>query len=204
MSIIECLFIHRCNIFNQFEGISATLVVATIDLILLMRVWVLFGKSRRLLYFLVPTMTAEIAMMLFIAIMSNNHANRNVHIGPILPGCYSTTVPRYIAFYPVPSLVVTSIMSLMTLYNCAKRLAPRWRGFSMPIVELFLRDGIYWFIAVLAINPPQLIIWAAARPTLTEVLIIPGSVVYSIIGSRVLLNIMEIMSCDVDRHLSSN
>ncbi|KAJ7488115.1 hypothetical protein FB451DRAFT_1362647 [Mycena latifolia] len=124
-----------------------------------------------------------------------------VHIGPILPGCYSATVPKYLTWYPVPSLIVTFAMFLMTVYHCTTLLGPRFASrTTMPIVNLFLRDGIYWFFAVVAVNPPQIIIWAVARPTLAEVLIVPSIVVYSLIGSRVLLNIMEIMARRVSRH----
>ncbi|KAF7350171.1 hypothetical protein MVEN_01319600 [Mycena venus] len=150
---------------GQFEGVSSTLIVATVDMILTLRVWILFGKSRRLLYFLVPLVTVEIAVMLFIAVFTINTADTYVHIGPFLPGCYSLTVPKFFTFYPVPSLVVTFIMFVMTVNNCRTRLSVKFSTRNtMPIVNLFLRDGIYWFLAVVAVNPPQIIIWAIARP----------------------------------------
>ncbi|KAJ7121432.1 hypothetical protein C8R44DRAFT_853061 [Mycena epipterygia] len=186
---------------HQFEGVSSTLIVAAVDVILLMRVWLLFGKSRRLLYFLIPLMLVEIGTMFFIAIFTINNANKYVHVGPLLPGCYSFTVPKFFTFYPVPSLIVTFTMFLMTVHNCKTRLGSTFSSRNtMPLVNLFLRDGIYWFLAVVAVNPPQIIIWAVARPTLTEMLIIPSIVVYSIIGSRVLLNIMEMMAVGVVHH----
>ncbi|KAJ7488117.1 hypothetical protein FB451DRAFT_1553607 [Mycena latifolia] len=203
---------------DKFEGVSSTLIIATVDLILLVRVWILFAKSRRMLYILVPLMlcasqflssvpmltetdAVEIGIMFFIASFTIIHSNQYVHIGSILPGCYSTTVPKYFTLYPAPSLVVTFTMFVMTVYNCKTRLGLTFSSRNtMPLVNLFLRDGIYWFLAVVAVNPPQIIIWAVARQTLTEILIIPSIVVYSIIGSRVLLNIMEIMTRGVVRH----
>ncbi|KAJ6571396.1 hypothetical protein B0H19DRAFT_1255378 [Mycena capillaripes] len=195
------LIITCCGIYTQFEGVSSTLIVATVDVILLLRVWILFGKSRNLLYFLVPLMTVEIGVMLFIAIFTINEANKYVHVGTFLSGCYSLTVPKFFTLYPVPSLVVheTFTMFVMTVHNCKTRLGATLKGRNtmslvnntMPLVNLFLRDGIYWFLAVVAVNPPQIIIWAVARPTLTELLIIPSIVVYSIIGSRVLLNMSQ-------------
>ncbi|KAJ7192427.1 hypothetical protein GGX14DRAFT_578147 [Mycena pura] len=109
-------------------------------------------------------------------------------------------VPKLFTVYPVPSLLVTFTMFVMTVYNCKTRLGSDVPSrYSMPLVILFLRDGIYWFLAVVAVNPPQIILWSVARATLTELLVIspanrsPSIVVYSIIGSRVLLNILEHM-----------
>ncbi|KAJ7343806.1 hypothetical protein DFH08DRAFT_961950 [Mycena albidolilacea] len=187
-------FSFSCQIYTQFEGISSTLIAATIDLILLMRVWILFGKSRRMMYFLVPLMIVEIGVMLFISIFTIMNADKYVHVGPILPGCYSYTVPKLFTVYPVPSLLVTFTMFVMTVYNCKTRLGLDFSSRNtMPLVNLFLRDGIYWFLAIVAVNPPQIILWSVARATLTELLVIPSIVVYSIIGSRVLLNILELM-----------
>ncbi|KAJ7271253.1 hypothetical protein C8J57DRAFT_1508205 [Mycena rebaudengoi] len=111
-------------------------------------------------------------------------------------------VPTILAFYPVPSLIVTFAMFVMTLYNYRS-----YRGVSftsrntLSLVDLFFRDGVYWFLVVIgsssSFSPPQIIMWAFARQSLKEFLITPSIVAYSIVGSRVLLNIMEAMNVDV-------
>ncbi|KAJ7488071.1 hypothetical protein FB451DRAFT_1226357 [Mycena latifolia] len=164
------------NTSDKFTSISSTLTVAAIDIILIMRVWILFGRLRRLLYILASMMLgAPFTIAAFIT--------RSVHEA-ILPGCYATRVNKYLTFYAAPSLVITFIMFAMTVYNCTTRLGLTFSSRNtMPLVSLFFRDGIYWFLAVVAVNPPQLILWAVG--------------VYSIIGSRVLLNIKEIMTYGV-------
>jgi hypothetical protein len=83
-------------------------------------------------------------------------------------------------------------MFVMTVYNCKTRLGLDFSSRNtMPLVNLFLRDGIYWFLAIvgswipchiqhafmfngnlfLAVNPPQIILWSVARATLTELLV---------------------------------
>ncbi|KAJ7121431.1 hypothetical protein C8R44DRAFT_876836 [Mycena epipterygia] len=109
-----------------------------------------------------------------------------------LENMYTLAVPKFFILYLIPSLVVSFTMFVMTIYNCHARLGLTLHSRNaMPLVNLFLRGGIYWFLAVVAVNPPQIILWAVGRLTLTELLIIPSIVVYSIIGSRILLNIME-------------
>ncbi|KAJ7274642.1 hypothetical protein C8J57DRAFT_235305 [Mycena rebaudengoi] len=191
-----------CQIYTLAQGVASTLIVATVDIILLLRVWILFRKSRMLLYILLPFIFIEIATMFIIAIVTILESSHYVHSGPLIKGCYSLIVPTIFAFYPVPSFVVTFIMFVMTLYNCKSRhgvtLTSRNR---MPLVSLFLRDGIFWFLGIVAVNPPQILMFAFARRSLIELLLIPSIVVYSIIGSRVLLNIMEAMNVEVV-HLS--
>ncbi|KAJ7489645.1 hypothetical protein B0H11DRAFT_1912651 [Mycena galericulata] len=161
--------------YHQFEGASSTLIVLTIDIILLFRVWILFAKSRRLMYFLVPLMCVEIGVMFLISVFAIMGAD---------------TRPKFFTLYLIPSLIVSFIMFIMTMYNCKTRLDLSFSSRNtMPLVDLFLRDGIFWFLAVFTVNLPQVILWAVARPTLTLLLLM----VYSIIGSRVLLNIMEVM-----------
>ncbi|KAJ7453507.1 hypothetical protein FB451DRAFT_669936 [Mycena latifolia] len=107
---------------------------------------------------------------------------------------------KYLMLYAAPSVVITFVMFVVTVYNCTTRLGLGLSFSSrntMPLMNLFLRDGIYWFLAVVVVSLPQFILWAVGRPTLAEVLIIPSVVVYSIIGSRVLLNIKEIMTYGV-------
>ncbi|KAJ7624842.1 hypothetical protein FB45DRAFT_87634 [Roridomyces roridus] len=231
---ILCLDHNR--IYTQFEGVSSTLVVLTVDIILLLRVWILFDKSPRLLYLMIPLILVEIGVMcvyrarrfkllnhwqVFYRYIHDKKGGQICprwvcsHLLPLwryqqcgrpqLPGCYSLNVPRFFFLYPIPSLLMTSTMFIMTLYNCKKRLQDvvSTSRNNMRFVNLFLRDGIFWFLAVVAVNPPQIILWAIGRPTLTELLIVPSIAVYSIIGSRVLLNIMEIMSV-TESDLQSN
>ncbi|KAJ7144505.1 hypothetical protein C8R44DRAFT_973975 [Mycena epipterygia] len=109
-----------------------------------------------------------------------------------LTGCYPHgNVPRYFAFYSVPVLVVSMTMFLMTAYKCGKTLLTRGRA-QMPIYNMFLRDGIFWFVAIFVTFIPEVVIWARARQTLAELLIAPGLAITSIIGSRVLLNIKRL------------
>jgi hypothetical protein len=86
----------------------------------------------------------------------------------------------------------TSTMFLMTVYNCKMRAGLTFRSRkTMPIISLFLRDGIFWFLAVvgksslflrsnframsqessIAVNPTQMLLWAVAPPTTAYLLI---------------------------------
>jgi len=178
-----------CIRYFNTEAVSSTLILATVDFILVLRVWLLYEKARWLLYALVPMIGLEILTM---ALVSHYTIYTTKVFWPLswpLTGCYPLgLVPRYFTFYSLPVLVVSMTMFVLTVYKCGKTLLNHGRA-QMPIYNLFLRDGVFWFVAIFITFLPEVIIWAAARQSLAELMIAPGLAVTSIIGSRVLLNI---------------
>ncbi|KAJ7160383.1 hypothetical protein C8R46DRAFT_1223858 [Mycena filopes] len=171
------------------EAVTSTIVLATVDFILVLRVWILYGKKRWLLYMLVPLIGLEIVTMAVVSHYTIASVKEYWALSWPLVGCYPHgNVPRYFAFYSVPVLVVSMVMFSMTCYKCGKTLLTHGRA-QMPIYNQFLRDGIFWFVAIFLTFIPEVVIWARARQSLAELLIAPGLAVTSIIGSRVLLNI---------------
>ncbi|KAJ7748197.1 hypothetical protein DFH07DRAFT_830423 [Mycena maculata] len=178
-----------CIRFFQGEAFTSTMILATVDFILVLRVWVLYGKKRMLLYLLVPMIGLEIMTMGLVSHYTIASVKDYWDLPWPLVGCYPHgNVPRYFTFYSVPVLVVSMTMFIMTVYKCGKTLLTHGRA-QMPIYTMFLRDGVFWFVAIFVTFIPEIIIWARARESLAEVMIAPGLAVTSIIGSRVLLNI---------------
>ncbi|KAJ7289275.1 hypothetical protein C8J57DRAFT_1277203 [Mycena rebaudengoi] len=180
-----------CRSFIVAEGLVSTVLIGSFDFMLTLRVWILYGKSRRMAWMLFPLLVVEMGFMLVILLLPATYLSDFVHAGPILPGCYFTTPAMrgpYFSFFAVPPLVVTFIMFILTVYQCSKTLLTA-KGISMPFMTLFLRDGVMWFLVVFAVAGAQMIIWAKGRATLTQVLILPSLTLYSMVSSRVLLNI---------------
>ncbi|KAI3616722.1 hypothetical protein WG66_011612 [Moniliophthora roreri] len=67
-------------------------------------------------------------------------------------------MPKLSSFIATAPLIVSFIMFIMTLYKC---LPQAWGGdqfIQRTAMSLFLRDGIMWFIAVLAIMISHMIV----------------------------------------------
>ncbi|KAJ6571359.1 hypothetical protein B0H19DRAFT_1255344 [Mycena capillaripes] len=173
-----------------------------------------------------PWIVAETAIMLYIGESTLKKLSGSVYL-PFISGCYSLSgLPPYFFLLIMPSLVLGFIMFGLTVYSCHARLEVSWSQILnvkqswAPIAPLFLRDGIYWFAAVVAVNPVQVVMWQLAPVTLSQVLMVyvmssslllmvpnpeyhsfpkssPSIVVYSIIGSRVLLNLLDLLSAEV-------
>ncbi|KAH8833402.1 hypothetical protein DL96DRAFT_1705398 [Flagelloscypha sp. PMI_526] len=183
-------------------GVS-TLIIGTVDLVLMLRVWVLYGGGKAILAVFLLLLTAEIACMVVIQYFAVAQFKTFLHLGPVLPGCYAMeNPPSYLPLMLVPPLVVSVIMCCLTLFRCRHRLAlffgfGRPNARSEPVTELFLRDGTFWFIAVFAVDFAQLMIWCFGHPTLFSLLIIPSIVIYTILSSHALLNIKHVVRPEI-------
>ncbi|KAF8145572.1 hypothetical protein K438DRAFT_1871684 [Mycena galopus ATCC 62051] len=181
---------------SNAEMITITVAAVSVDSILVLRVWILYNKSRWLIYFLVPLMTAHFTRSLTIGSLSILPARG----GPILKGCYSTTVPRLFGFYAVPLLAIAIIMFSLTFYKCSEHLLRTRFAARMPIVTQFLRDGVFLFLTILVSTTVELGIWIRGRQTLVEVPIM----LHAVLGARILLNIKNLGTGSNDESVSTS
>ncbi|KAJ6573079.1 hypothetical protein DFH09DRAFT_1277196 [Mycena vulgaris] len=86
------------------------------------------------------------------------------------------------------------LMFSMTLYKgCQHLLAVRFTA-RMPVITLFLRDGVFLFFTILReINSllytiAEIIIWTTGRPSLVEL----PNMLHAVVGARILLNIKNL------------
>ncbi|KAJ7158455.1 hypothetical protein C8R46DRAFT_1224418 [Mycena filopes] len=176
---------------DHAEAVTSSLIGTTADLILIMRVWILYGKSRRLLYIFIPFLIVEVAVEIVVGVFTILPLGQYFHIGPIILGCYSFNVPRYFTYYAVPFSVTSFVMFCMTLYKCGLTLLDN-RVIRMPLFTLFLRDGVFWFLTIFAISIAELVLWARGRPSLAQAMVAPATILNATIGARILLNLKKV------------
>ncbi|KAJ6468330.1 hypothetical protein C8R45DRAFT_1018342 [Mycena sanguinolenta] len=116
-----------------------------------------------------------------------------IHVGPILGGCYYLEVPRLFTFYAVPPFITAVLMFLMTAFKCGSTLMALGTR-RTPVIALFMRDGVFWFLAILLVSIVELVLWHSARPTLAQIPVIPATACIAVISARVLLNIKQVAS----------
>ncbi|KAJ7231124.1 hypothetical protein C8J57DRAFT_1533928 [Mycena rebaudengoi] len=156
--------------------------VVSSHFVLMLRVWILFGRRKWLIWFFTMMAIAEVVVM-FVDSLSTVATPPDRELQFLTKNHYAD----------VPRFLTTSIMFVMTLYKCGMTLL-RSDHRVMPVWKLFLRDGVVWFLAVFLAGGAELLIWTSRRESLKQLLIVPALVVYSIVSSRALLNIKEIAS----------
>ncbi|KAJ6592221.1 hypothetical protein DFH09DRAFT_1415167 [Mycena vulgaris] len=172
-----------CRSFIITEGLASTLLFCSFDFLLTLRVWILYGRTRRMAYILFPMIFFEMVSMIVTLLLPATYISAFIHLGPVLPGCYfskSIMVGANFALYAVPPLLVTCAMFILTVHKCLITLR-RDKMVDMPIITLFLRDGVVWFIVVFFFYGSEMIIWATARASLTQVLPISCTILSDIV-----------------------
>ncbi|KAF8182375.1 hypothetical protein K438DRAFT_1157832 [Mycena galopus ATCC 62051] len=182
-----------CIGWLKFQGITSTIIIGTVDFVLMLRVWIMYGRPRLFIWLFFFMGIAEVASMIAVDFVAYAQMTQYIHLGPILPGCYAYNVPRFLTVYAAVPLLVTFIMFAMTVYKCGVTLRNS-EDQVMPVWKLFLRDGVLWFLAVFAAAGAALLIWTMRRETLKQLLVVPALVVYSTVASRTLLNIKVILA----------
>ncbi|KAF8876342.1 hypothetical protein BD779DRAFT_1560767 [Infundibulicybe gibba] len=84
-------------------------------------------------------------------------------------------------------------MFAMTLWKCASTLH-EYQSKHMPVLSLFLRDGVFWFFAVFVTTLITFLNWRFGRASLTNVMNSPMIAVYTLVASRTLLNLRGIVT----------
>ncbi|KAJ7032942.1 hypothetical protein C8F04DRAFT_1235100 [Mycena alexandri] len=201
-----------CMNWLKVQGITSTIVIAAVDFVLMLRVWLMWGRPPTLIWLFAIlglgaisilsatrsidlSPTGEVVIMVTVDFFAYAEMKRYVHLGPILKGCYAYNVPRFLSIYAAAPLVVTFIMFGLTIFKCARTFRDR-ASQVMPLWRLFLRDGVVWFLAVFLAAGTALLLWTIGRETLKQLLVVPALVVYSTVASRTLLNIKAIMAQD--------
>ncbi|KAJ6485800.1 hypothetical protein C8R45DRAFT_997914 [Mycena sanguinolenta] len=184
---------HTCQAFLLGEMVLSTTIVVLADAILVFRVWILYRRSRTLLYVMVPLITAEIIAMLIVGVYTIRPLTDYVHVGPLLGGCYSLEVPRLFTYYAVPPFITAVVMFGMTAVKCGTALMANGRN-RTPIMAVFMRDGLFWFLALLLVSIVEIVLWHNGRPTLAQIPVVPSTAFIAIISARVVLNIKQIAS----------
>ncbi|KAJ7850297.1 hypothetical protein B0H14DRAFT_3665580 [Mycena olivaceomarginata] len=165
----------RCIGWLKVQGITTTLVIATVDFVLMFRVWIIYGRPQPLIWLFAFLGLMEVSTMMVVDFVAYAQTTEYVHLGPILKGCYAYNVPRFVTTYAAAPLLVRFIMFAMTVYKCGTTLQ-RYEAGVMQIWKLFLRDGVLWFLAVFAAAGAALLIWTMQRETLKQLLVVPALV----------------------------
>ncbi|KAJ7068843.1 hypothetical protein C8F01DRAFT_1337481 [Mycena amicta] len=160
------------------QSVILSVVVVSADLVLVARVWILYRRSRILLWILLPLVAVELVGILVVSLLQVGPLQEYIHAGKdhsLRAATLSTSipaVPRLFVAYSIPPMVVAFVMFVMTLYKCATTMVIMGPG-RTPLIAMFLRDGVVWFIIVLACCVMEFVIWSRARPSLLQLVITP-------------------------------
>lgn len=185
--------VSLCQNYLLTEGIFCAILPASADGVLALRVWALYGRSKKLMWFFLVLITAETVAMMVTTTQTLMQQNYFWQYGNYVHGCYSlaSRLPPYFKTYALILLGVASLLFLMSLYRCLLAVIGHNRR-DMPVVNMFLRDGILYFIVVLVLATAQTIVLVRGRISLAQVLIAPMIAVNGVASCRILMNMKRL------------
>jgi len=178
-----------CQGWIQFEGATGILSIVNIEIIMIFRVWALYGRKQIVLIALVIMLCMEVITISTIMHIGLSKIEVLPRIGELWTGCYPSGFPHLLSAFYIPPSITTCILTLMTLYKSLSVLNNS--AFKSRLTVLFTRDGLMYFGIILSAYITNAVIWLIARPTLAQVAIGIVLAARIVVAARLLLNLKE-------------
>jgi len=191
----ENVHLYQACAFIQAAG--SAIIISAADYILAIRIWALYHRNNRLLFFLIffiIVQTVISILMPSLSVASFNIYNVGIHISSSPSGqlqIIATSSHQGITIIQyLPNATTAVLMFILSIGRCIRLLKGTNLKYT-PIISMFLRDGVLWLFCALAV----IIIQMAFLSTEGQTLFVPGVLVVvamSIVSSRVLINMRSL------------
>ncbi|KAJ3525877.1 hypothetical protein NM688_g8337 [Phlebia brevispora] len=185
---------RRCRTWLLLTTIPGPVILPTVvNIILILRMHALYDKSRKVLVFMCTMMFCGFGCTLGAALWASVKA-QIVSVPSIvrLPACATVLSLGNVTLVAwVTSIVIGFTCMMMTLYKYISALGFSWRSRNQmsPLLRTIIRDGVlYWFL-IFAADLFDALLTLDTHTPITRVGAIWFIVVYSIAGTRILLNL---------------
>ncbi|EIW57032.1 uncharacterized protein TRAVEDRAFT_30265 [Trametes versicolor FP-101664 SS1] len=180
---------RQCAAWQVVQGVLLQVIVTTVDVILITRVYALYSRSRVLLGILGSLFVAELTFLCYVLAVVTPRLTYDDE-------CYVTSSPAIFQYYwcasspPVPfsivSLLFETILFALTMFRFCEAVRQGWgRG---PVLQQFVSDGTWAYALVFATMLVNMMLYKYVRSTLTGICYTWLLVVLSLAGSRLVLN----------------
>ncbi|KAI0640948.1 hypothetical protein C8Q79DRAFT_424502 [Trametes meyenii] len=169
----------QCAAWQVVQGILLQVVVTTVDVILITRVYALYSRSRILLGVLGTLFVAELAFLCYVLAVVTPRLTYDDE-------CYVTSSPAIFQYYWIVSLVFETILFMLTMFKFIEAVRHGWgKG---PVMQQFVTDGTWAYALIFLAMLVNMMLYKYVHSTLTGICYTWLLVVLSFAGSRLVLN----------------
>lgn len=176
-----------CHALREYHHYLVIIIQAIICCMLIMRVYVLYERSRRVLAALVGMALVPISFGCWSVFVAKN---QTPDMDPVLPvGCAASLTRNqgiHIGAAWGGMLVFDSVIFVMTVLKSFPL-----RSKSQDLITVLLRDGTIYFSVILAANLANILILVIGGPFTRNLGTIPMNVISSVMISRLVLNLRD-------------
>lgn len=179
-----------CEQWVIIEAVSAVLLEAVVEVILILRLYALYTASRRVLGILLGALIAQLIMM-------------SVSLGVSLPGvmaspmCIETKFPRMIIAYTISSVVFEGVLFGLTIHKFLEAQKEGWGYISL--LNVLIRDSIWAFALLFIANIANTLLFTIAPASLAALGFPWLLAILGTVGPRLVLNLRREHSEHVSR-----
>lgn len=175
-----------CAIYLMCDGIVTMLSTLIVQVILQLRIYALYERSRSVLIFLLVLCALEIVVMAVLVGVTMSHLER-VPILSTANGCAYQGLLKASSLIWIPGLIFEPILFLLVAY---KAWGSNKRYPTIPIVRQIARDSLFYFVAVFAELLASAVVWLHA-PQYINIFNPWSAALPSLLGCRLMLNMRE-------------
>lgn len=180
-----------CTKYFHWENCGAILQYMTTQIILCLRLYAMYERSRKILVFLVVFLVCELAALAFFfeapkagLVVTNNPA-------PGLFICADADPPHvhWIAYVPLIVLVTESVFLGLALYKVWQQRSSKIPGGQ--ILSCLTRQSIFFFSAIFGIHVANLVIWMINTLTVNELITGYSFAIPAVLANRLVLSVRQ-------------
>jgi len=186
---------EACDRFVVFEGASTVALVAVCELIMILRVYALYGRSTLVAVSLLCLLAVQLSMTSI-----GLHTGFALPLPPGITGCLLTGSSRLYSAVWVAPLVTDSCIFILTLWRTRQYII---NSRSSPTFDLFIRDGAMYFFTIFGTNLLNALIYFLAPADLKNIGASFSLLMTSVMISRLVLNLRSITQPESTTTISS-
>jgi len=179
---------QTCTVLNRISTYFVVSGIIIAEVILVIRTWVIWHRSRAVLAYL---LVVELALT--IAGVVNVHTSLNeLHYGPSLLPTLVPCFPSALGFRVYVDFASVLFMDLNILLFTLRRAVSQLRGSRSNLVQTLYRDGFLYFFFLCVVSLANLVLYATLLDTSYYfILLEPQRVLHSTLSARLIRNVRK-------------
>lgn len=196
MRLKPFITVHECTNAFKVAGWLMLVGIVTAEVILLIRTWAIWDRSRSVGIFLTVALSCCVIAVIYI---EATYLNSVIFISDTFNGCFVLQGNAIIGFDFVIIIIYESLVLAFTLIRGIGHY--RRYGGGQGCFAVLYRDGILFYGCLLGISIINLAVGIIASSYLANGLVALQRVGHSVLSARVLINLRQ--ACEVDTSITS-
>ncbi|TDL18904.1 hypothetical protein BD410DRAFT_830633 [Rickenella mellea] len=177
-----------CAPINKVASWICYIGILASEIILMMRVYAMYGGSRKMTIFLVVLCSAlNIPNIILLETTLKSLVFLSPPPFPAIAPCVTAKSNRIFFI----DLFLLMFSELVVLILTVWRGVYQWREHQSPLIKTLVKDGIFYFLCLFTISSANAVVLISATVEYSAILLWPQRVLHALLASRIMLHIRD-------------